>query len=436
MSIKLDFQSLYEFYIRHLNEEILPFWLKNSIDREYGGFFTCFDNSGKNLISTDKYTWSQGRMVWVLSKLSSMEIQMEETRQSLLDLAASGAEFLMENCLLPNGNCTFVMDRSGKAKPQQQGEELDSSFYADCFAVLGLSKYAFVSKDKKALDFAVRLFNSIYERVQSGSFKSEPYPAPKGFRLHGPPMIMLNVSSELADALHGFGDALYTGINSKAEAFMHDIIDNFVSEDNLVHEMIDEKKGIRNDCLLGRYINPGHTIEDMWFIIHQARKTGNREMILKAAKIIDRTFKAGWDEEFGGLLLFADMEGGRPKGEISGFEKEKMVEKVLNDWSSKLWWPHSEALYSLLLAYGLTGDAGFIEMYSKVHEYTFNTFPNPDRELGEWIQIRDRQGLPEQKLVALPVKDPFHIARNIILIIELLEKMLSSNNPQNLSTLC
>ena len=42
--------------------------------------------------------------------------------------------------------------------------------------------------------------------------------------------------------------------------------------------------------------------------------------------------------------------------------------------------------------------------------------------MGEWIQIRTREGKPQEKVVALPVKDPYHIIRNVILIIELLEK--------------
>ena len=39
----------------------------------------------------------------------------------------------------------------------------------------------------------------------------------------------------------------------------------------------------------------------------------------------------------------------------------------------------------------------------------------------------DRQGKPEQKVVALPVKDPFHIIRNVALIIELLRSEQASS---------
>jgi N-acylglucosamine 2-epimerase len=63
------------------------------------------------------------------------------------------------------------------------------------------------------------------------------------------------------------------------------------------------------------------------------------------------------------------------------------------------------------------------ERYARVHDYTFSTFPNPDRLVGEWIQIRDRKGAPESKVVALPVKYPFHNVRALLLAIPVLERL-------------
>ena len=92
--------------------------------------------------------------------------------------------------------------------------------------------------------------------------------------------------------------------------YMKDIMDNFVAEDHVLHEMIDTSNNIVSDMLIGRYVNPGHTIEDMWFVIHQAIQIGNYGLIDKAAKIIKKTMEIGWDKEYGGLLLFADQNGG------------------------------------------------------------------------------------------------------------------------------
>jgi N-acylglucosamine 2-epimerase len=183
--------------------------------------------------------------------------------------------------------------------------------------------------------------------------------------------------------------------------------------------MINVSNRLEHDTLLGRYTNPGHTIEDMWFILHQARRSGDREVTARAVQVAKRAFRNGWDAEYGGLLLFADQDGGPPSGDTRGVESERMVQKVQADWGSKLWWVHSEALYTLLLAYHITGDAELLGMYRETKAYTFRTFPHPDARVGEWIQIRDRQGRPESRVVALPVKDPFHVIRNLALLMEL-----------------
>lgn len=65
-----------------------------------------------------------------------------------------------------------------------------------------------------------------------------------------------------------------------------------------------------------------------------------------------------------------------------------------------------------------TGRADLFACHDRAHRYTMATFPaGPGRE---WIQIRDRAGAPLEATVALPVKDPFHIARALLLLVELL----------------
>ena len=49
-------------------EEVVQFWMKYSIDEEYGGYFTVLSEKGEVLDST-KYHWLQGRQVWTFSKL-------------------------------------------------------------------------------------------------------------------------------------------------------------------------------------------------------------------------------------------------------------------------------------------------------------------------------------------------------------------------------
>jgi N-acylglucosamine 2-epimerase len=91
---------------------------------------------------------------------------------------------------------------------------------------------------------------------------------------------------------------------------------------------------------------------------------------------------------------------------------------VTRTWDTKLWWPHAEALYTTALLARRDAHPELAGWYERIHDYTFATFPDgPGRE---WTQIRTRAGAPLDEVVALPVKDPFHIARALLLLVELL----------------
>lgn len=60
--------ELLTLYREDLLHNILPFWLKNSIDHEDGGFMFCLDRKGK-VIDTDKGVWQTGRFTWLLATM-------------------------------------------------------------------------------------------------------------------------------------------------------------------------------------------------------------------------------------------------------------------------------------------------------------------------------------------------------------------------------
>lgn len=407
------------FYQKHLYETVLPFWLTNGIDKEYGGYFTCFNNSGERLVSTDKYVWSQGRMLWLLSYLSA-----KENFEKYSMLAQDGYEFLRKNSFLPSGNVAFVLTREGKPKEPIPGAGYDISTYADCFVVLGFAKYAATRNNEEAFKLALKLHRSILIRYEQREFRTEPEPLPFGYSAHGIPMILLNTTMELLLAAEELGHPAVEKLKNQCHNLADILLKKFIDEqDGAIRELIHDS-GKEGPNILGRYVNPGHSLEDMWFLMHYALKLGGereKEVIDTACRVVEKAFELGWDHEYGGLYHFVDKDGGKPKGELGAYAGHSLVRKLREDWADKLWWVHSEAIYATLLGYCLTGRKTLKNLYEQVHEYTFRTFPHPDPDVGEWIQIRNRQGKPTDKIVALPVKDPFHISRNLILLIELLE---------------
>ncbi len=166
----MDKEKLFEFYSHELKDNILRFWLPRCLDREFGGYLNCFDNRGKNLVSHDKYVWSQGRFLWMFSKLADTKAPLfsEQERSKLRALAANGYEFLRRHCLMGKDDwrCIFLLNRDGSPKKVGDYDTLDMSIYADCFAVIGMAAYSIASDNPESYIFGKILYISINERME------------------------------------------------------------------------------------------------------------------------------------------------------------------------------------------------------------------------------------------------------------------------------
>jgi N-acylglucosamine 2-epimerase len=410
-------KKLKSFYTSQIEDNFWPYWEK-FIDEENGGVFTCINNNGDEVISKDKYSWSQGRFLWLLSYLYDMSKNgiLKLDPNILKEQAYKLKDFILLKCIIEDEKVAFITDECGNVKKEPMSGKIDASIYADCFVIIGLAAFSLFFNDKKVFKKTYDIYKSVIKRINKGKFNSEPYPIPQGLSAHPIPMILVNVESELLLAAKAFNlDKKVKDIETSLRSHTDRIMKVF-AENNLINEFISEKKK-QNDLLLCKHKNPGHAIESMWFII-EAEELLNKEKYIKSAeKIIINSINIGWDKSEGGLLRFVDSSGGKPTGEENGDRYEKLI---LDTWDMKLWWPHSETLYALLLLNYYSEDIKISDWFEVFFNYTYSTFPNT--EVGEWIQIRKRNGEPEDKLVALPVKDPFHIMRFLIKSLLLLDK--------------
>lgn len=419
---KAEIKKAILFYENELKNNILKFWLNNCEDKENGGFFNCFTNDGSQLVSTDKYTWSEGRFVWLFSRLAMMDRPFSPSEKArFLELAKSGRDFLVKHCFIKKEplRCVFLMDKQGNPKHVDGFEDLDMSIYADGFVLAGLCRYSIAAHDKESFDIAKPLYESIMHRYETFSYKTLPYPISDQYVMHGFYMSRILHSYDITKAAQVF-DPEYAEITKKRLKNSVDLLLRmFVDEDNILREVV-YRDGSRVSGVFGNHSNPGHICEEMWFIYHASLLIGDTSYVERCAEILKKGLENGWDEKYGGLFHFCSSFGGVPVAGKDDPESETIYMQLMNGWGDKLWWVHSEALYSTLLYGELTGDRELKDWYDKVFDYTFKTFPNPDKTIGEWIQIRTRDGRPQDKVTALPVKDPFHIARNILFILNFL----------------
>jgi len=379
--------ELKEFYRRLLYEGLLPFWLEHGADRAYGGVLSCMNEEGR-VLSTTKYLWSQGRWLWLMARLYNRI----EARPEFLELARRTARFLLEHGADAAGRYFYAVTREGEPR------EGPISVFADCFAVYGLNEYARAAGDPAAREAAVTAYRRILARIADPAFADlAPESVPPGRKAHGVPMILLSVADELAQTT---ADAQ---IEADADRFAAEVMTRFLQpERRIILEYLDRDYGLLPPPE-GTHVVPGHGIESMWFQMRLAHRRGDAARVRRAAEVMRRHVELGWDRDYGGLVLHLDADGNPPR--FANAEK-------------KVWWVHSEALYGLLLAHALTGEDWAWEWYQRVHAWSFAHFPL--REFGEWWQRLDRQGKRVTDLIALPVKDPFHLMRAAILTLELL----------------
>ncbi len=132
------FQNYLARYRGELLESVVPFWLSHSVDREYGGYFTCLDRNGK-VYDTRKYVWLQGRAVWTFSRLYN---QVEQ-RLEWLEAAACGINFLRRHAFDPLGRPYFSLTREGRPAFFQRKP------YGAVFAAAGVLEYAKAVNDSR-----------------------------------------------------------------------------------------------------------------------------------------------------------------------------------------------------------------------------------------------------------------------------------------------
>ncbi|MBI4582157.1 MAG: AGE family epimerase/isomerase [Planctomycetes bacterium] len=401
-------------YARTLLEDVIPFWQRHGLDPT-GGINSCIQDDGL-LVSRDRWGWSQWRAVWVFSHLYNAI----EPRAAWLDSARAIHRFVSDHgpmtatprqarglspsktsCLGPeqDGHWPMLMDAEGRV---QRGYE---SIFNDGFAIYGLVELWRASRDDALLEAAMRTFRI----VQAGLAGPElppifPYPAPPEptAQAHGLSMLFSHVFHELALAT---GDA---EVRQAADVHHRRVMELFLRSDRgLLLEWL-RADGGEFAPPRGTAVIPGHAIESMWFQMHIAREHNDMVALDRACEAIRRHLEIGWDQEYGGLFYAVDADG---EAEVGWPFAE-----------AKLWWPHAEALYATLLAYEHCRRDWCLEWHERLREWSYTHFPVPRH--GEWYQKLDRRGQPFADVVALPVKDPFHLPRALMLCVECLDRLL------------
>jgi len=363
-------EQLRYIYSKTLLNDVVPFWMKFSIDRKNGGYFHYLDRDG-SLLCSDKAVWLQNRSLWFFSKLYN-EI---EKNDEWFAAAKNGYEFIKNHCIDSDGRMFFLVDKQGRKLRKRR------YWFTETFGVLGLSEYAKAANDREAYELALQTYKLIVHLYHHPEeLPSKFYSENRNIRSLTATMLLMSTTQVIRamdvdkNVSSDFSQVIDTCIGDIQRYF-------FKPNERALLETVAQDGSVINTPD-GRTINPGHSIETAWFLMQEGLYRGNRDTIALGLQILDASLERGWDETYGGLFSFVDLEG-------------KPSEHV--EWDMKYWWPHTESLYALLLAYVITKDDKYLASYDEVHAWTFSHFP--DYEYGEWYGYLHRDGS-----IALPIK--------------------------------
>lgn len=387
----VDFKQISSRYKRELLENCLPFWLENSQDKEFGGYYSCLNRDG-SVYDTDKFIWLQGREVWMFAMLYNNV----EKNQEWLDCAIQGAEFLKKYGHDENWDFYFSLNREGRPLVQPY------NIFSNTFACMAFAQLAKATGNEEYAQIARKIFTRILERRSNPKGQwCKAYPGTRPMKDFALPMIICNMALEVEDILED-----KSVLEQTIDTCLHEVFDVFYQPDlGCMLENVSSVDGTPVDCFEGREINPGHDLEALWFMMNLGIRRGDKALIEKCVEIALKVIDLGWDKEYGGIFYFLDAKGA---------PQQKL------EWDQKLWWVHIESAIAMLKGYQLTGNERCLEWFMKLDEYLWNNFK--DKEYPEWFGYLNRRGEMLLPLKGGKWKGCFHVPRGLYQIWKLAEE--------------
>lgn len=380
-------------YKNDLLTNIMPFWMKNGLDRQHGGVYTCLNRDG-SLMDTTKSVWFQGRFAFTCA----YAYNNVEKRQEWLDAAKCTLDFIEKYCFDSDGHMYFSVTADGRPLRKRR------YVFSETFAAIAMSEYALATGDKSYAEKAMSVFYDIQRFLSTPGYLTPKFEAGVELQGHSIIMILINVASRLRTVCDDekLTRQIDDSIARLRKYFIHPEFKCLLETVGPNGEFIDTN--------LTRTINPGHCIETAWFIMEEAAHRGwDEDLKQLSLQIFDWSWDWGWDKEFGGIINFRDCKNLPPQ-----------------DYSQdmKFWWPQCETIIMTLYAYLATGDEKYLEKHKLISDWTYKHFP--DAEFPEWYGYLHRDGTVAQPAKGNLYKGPFHIprmmAKSFVLCNEILKK--------------
>jgi mannose 2-epimerase len=411
MPDRAEIQQVLTHLETYLSGTLLPFWLQNAPDPEYGGVLSYFDRYGKPTGETTKTFLMQARSLYTFS--SAHRFGFGGGRCA--ELAQMEARFIAEHYWdEQNDGWFWIADRSGTPTV------LDKVGYGQCFGIYSFSEYFLATGDPLGREMALRSYDAVCRHMadtRHGGYLEllDRSWRPQAGGPYGGDRKSLDVHMHMMEAL----TSLYamTGLPSHRRRLLEDI-------DLMLSNMLDPETGLGYIQFtydfqpLQRIIfatewgrdarpvdqvaapidqtSPGHNVELAWLLLHAADTLGipRASYTGTVRPLFDHCITYGIDPQYGGV--YADTFMARPA-------------EVLE----KQFWQQAEVLVGMLDAYALLGEEKYWQAFRNVYEFVFGKLVVMEAG-GEWYERTDRAGSPIDTALGHAWKINYHTVRSIV----------------------
>jgi mannobiose 2-epimerase len=404
MNINGELSELCSGMQAELTHNILPFWMNQMEDKEFGGFFGRIDGYGRVIAGAEKGGILNARILWTFSS-AFVHLKDHVYRQT----AERAKKYILASFLDDRYQGTYW-------KVTHNGKPLDTKkqIYSQAFFIYAFSEFFRATADKSSLDTAISLFhlieNKSFDTRRNGYFEaySREWELLEDLRLSA-----RDVNEKKTTNTHLHILEAYTNLHriwkdpllgKQLANLIHLFLENIIDpQSHHLRLFFDEYWNSRS-----RLISYGHDIEASWLIVEAAKELDDASLLESAKSACIPLALAALEgfEEDGSLIYEKDPEVGH-----TDFERH--------------WWPQAEAIVGLMNLFELTGNEKYLENARHCWEYICMNLI--DREKGEWYWSILPDGIPNRKDDKAGFwKCPYHNGRACLEIMSRVEKILKA----------
>jgi mannobiose 2-epimerase len=388
-------------------QNIIPFWLENSIDSVQGGFVGRMSNEGVNEIGAAKGLVLNARLLWSFSKMH----QFTEN-PTCRKMANRAFDYILAHFWDTHYGGGFW-----NLNPDGSLLNSDKKIYGQAFLIYALSEHYLCTATEQSLKIAQQLFELLethaLDRENLGYFEvyNRDWSLAKDQRLSDEDMDTRKSMNNHLHLLEAFSN-LYRAwkhprVADRLKMLLELFCEKIINPSNGHLDLFFDEDWSRKS----KIISFGHDIEASWLLCEAAG-------VLNDPVWIDKTRALG--------IKMAQSVYEKALGKEGGLYYEIDEAGQLNQ--NKEFWCQAEAAVGFLNAYQITRNASFYEAAAGVWKFIRNN--QVDREHGEWFLRLDSQNRPIRSLPKISEwKDPYHNGRCCMELVSRLTSLLKTPVP-------